>query len=132
MMNSRAGSSTECSCQWAESRTLTDSVSITGLTETEAKQLNREVHVSRFPWAASGRAQSIGRTEGLTKVLIDPDTERILGIGIVGPGAGEMVAEGVLAVEMGANAIINVRFATSSVAPGAAELFAYGTAVKVQ
>jgi len=73
-----------------------------GLTETEAKQQNREVEVVKFPWGASGRAMTLNRTDGLTKLIIDPKTERILGVAIVGPGAGELIAEGVLAVEMGA------------------------------
>jgi dihydrolipoamide dehydrogenase len=73
-----------------------------GLTETEAKKAGREVKVLKFPWAASGRAQTIGRTEGLTKLLVDPETERVLGVGIVGAGAGELIAEGVLAVETAA------------------------------
>jgi dihydrolipoamide dehydrogenase len=73
-----------------------------GLTETEAKNTNREVKVARFPWAASGRAQTISRTEGFTKILYDPKSERVLGVGIVGVGAGELIAEGVLAVEMAA------------------------------
>jgi dihydrolipoamide dehydrogenase len=73
-----------------------------GLTETQAKEKNIEVNVVRFPWAASGRAQTIGRTEGLTKILFEPKTERVLGVGIVGPGAGELIAEGVLAVETAA------------------------------
>lgn len=73
-----------------------------GLTETEAKNSNREVKVARFPWAASGRAQTLSRTEGVTKILFDPKTERVLGVGIVGVGAGELIAEGVLAVEMAA------------------------------
>ncbi len=75
-----------------------------GLSETDAKKQNREVKVSRFPWAASGRALSLGRPEGLTKVIVDPETERVLGVGIVGAGAGEMIAEGVLAIEMAASA----------------------------
>jgi dihydrolipoamide dehydrogenase len=58
--------------------------------------------VVRFPWAASGRAQTLGRTEGLTKLIFDPKTERVLGMGIVGAGAGELIAEGVLAVETAA------------------------------
>jgi len=70
-----------------------------GLTETEAKAENREVIVVRFPWAASARAQSIGRAEGLTKLIVEPKTERILGVGIVGAGAGELIGEAVLAVE---------------------------------
>jgi dihydrolipoamide dehydrogenase len=73
-----------------------------GLTETVAKEKGIEVNVVKFPWAASGRAQAIGRTEGLTKVLFEPKTERVLGMGIVGPGAGELIAEGVLAVETAA------------------------------
>ncbi|HEY3969194.1 MAG TPA: dihydrolipoyl dehydrogenase [Planctomycetaceae bacterium] len=71
-----------------------------GLTETQAKAESREVIVVRFPWAASGRAQSIGRTEGLTKLIVEPKTERVLGVGIVGAGAGELIAEAALAVEM--------------------------------
>ena len=73
-----------------------------GLTETEAKKQGRKVEVAKFPWAALGRALAIDRPDGMTKLLIDPDTERILGVGIVGAGAGELIAEGVLAVEMAA------------------------------
>ncbi len=73
-----------------------------GLTESEAKDKKLPVRVSRFPWAASGRAMTLGRADGLTKLLIDPNTERVLGAGIVGPGAGELIAEMVLAVEMAA------------------------------
>jgi dihydrolipoamide dehydrogenase len=73
-----------------------------GLTETQAQKENREVKVAKFPWAASGRAITLDRPEGLTKLLIDPQTERVLGVGIVGVGAGEMIAEGVLAIEMAA------------------------------
>ncbi len=72
-----------------------------GLTETEAAQQNRTIKVVKFPWAASGRAITLDRTDGLTKLIIDPNTERILGVAIVGVGAGELIAEGVLAVEMG-------------------------------
>jgi len=75
-----------------------------GLTEQEATAKGIDVKVSRFPWAASGRALSFDRTDGLTKLVIDPETERILGVGIVGSGAGELISEGVLAVEMGATA----------------------------
>jgi dihydrolipoamide dehydrogenase len=75
-----------------------------GLTETDAQKQKREVTVTRFPWAASGRALTLDRTDGMTKLVLDPKTERVLGVGIVGPGAGELIAEGVLAVEMGANA----------------------------
>jgi dihydrolipoamide dehydrogenase len=71
-----------------------------GLTETQAQNENREIKVAKFPWAASGRAVTIDRPEGMTKLLFDPQTERVLGVGIVGAGAGELIAEGVLAVEM--------------------------------
>jgi dihydrolipoamide dehydrogenase len=73
-----------------------------GLTETQAEQEGRKIKVTRFPWAASGRAVTLDRTEGATKLIIDPETERVLGVGIVGPGAGELIAEGVLAIEMSA------------------------------
>ncbi len=75
-----------------------------GLTETEAKRDGREVKRVRFPWAGSGRAMTLGRTEGLTKLLVDPETDRVLGVGIVGAGAGEMIAEAMLAIEMAASA----------------------------
>lgn len=75
-----------------------------GLTETEAKRQKRDVKVVRFPWGASGRAATLARTEGLTKLVTEPETERVLGVGIVGTGAGELIAEGVLAVEMAASA----------------------------
>jgi dihydrolipoamide dehydrogenase len=73
-----------------------------GLTETEAQKQGRKVEVAKFPWAALGRAVAIDRPDGLTKLIIDPTTERVLGVGIVGTGAGELIAEGVLAVEMAA------------------------------
>ncbi|GAB4288884.1 MAG: dihydrolipoyl dehydrogenase [Ignavibacteriaceae bacterium] len=75
-----------------------------GLTEELAKEKNIEVEIAKFPWAASGRAITLDRNDGLTKLIIEPGTERILGVGICGPGAGELIAEGVLAIEMGANA----------------------------
>ncbi len=73
-----------------------------GLTETQAEKENREIKVAKFPWGASGRAVTLDRPEGMTKLLIDPRTERVLGVGIVGAGAGELIAEGVLAVELAA------------------------------
>jgi dihydrolipoamide dehydrogenase len=75
-----------------------------GLTEAEAKERGIKYEVSKFPWAASGRALSFDRTDGVTKMLIDPATERVLGVGICGAGAGELIAEAVLAMEMGATA----------------------------
>ena len=75
-----------------------------GLTEALAKEKGITVQVARFPWAASGRALTIDRPDGLTKLIIEPETERILGVGIVGTGAGELISEGVLAVQMGATA----------------------------
>jgi len=75
-----------------------------GMTETEAKAQGVEYKKGAFPWAASGRALSIGRDEGLTKVLFDKQTGQVIGAGIVGPNAGELIAETVLALEMGADA----------------------------
>jgi dihydrolipoamide dehydrogenase len=103
-----------------------------GLTELEARRQGRQVAVALFPWAASGRAQAVGRTEGLTKWLIDPHSERVIGCGIVGVGAGDLIAEAVLAIEMGAA----VRDLTETIHPhptfsetlgAAAEVF-FGTA----
>ncbi len=75
-----------------------------GLTETEAKAKNIPVQIVKFPWSASGRALTLERTDGATKLLIDPKTEKILGVGICGVGAGELISEGLLAVEMGLRA----------------------------
>jgi len=106
-----------------------------GLTEEQAKREGRTVEVATYPWAASGRAQALGRVEGLTKWLIDPETERVLGCGMVGPGAGEMIAEAVLAIEMGCE----VRDLTEAVHPhptlsetlmNAGEVF-FGTATEI-
>jgi dihydrolipoamide dehydrogenase len=103
-----------------------------GLTETEAEQKGVEVQIAKFPWGASGRALTFDRPDGLTKLVVEPESERILGVGIVGMGAGELIGEGVLAVEMGAT----VRDLADSVHPHptlsetlmeAAESF-YGTA----
>lgn len=103
-----------------------------GFTEAEARKKNIPIEVVRFPWAASGRALSFDRTDGMTKLIIEPETERILGIGICGAGAGELISEGVLAIEMGAT----VRDLAESVHPHptlsetlmeCAEVF-YGTA----
>jgi dihydrolipoamide dehydrogenase len=79
-------------------------VAWTGLTETEAAEQERAIDKATFPWAASGRSLSLGRDEGMTKLLFDPETHRLLGAGMVGPGAGELLAETVHAMEMGADA----------------------------
>ncbi|MCA9159525.1 MAG: FAD-dependent oxidoreductase, partial [Planctomycetales bacterium] len=84
-----------------------------GLTEEEAKKSGVAIEIAVYPWAASGRAQAIGRAEGLTKWLVDPETHRVLGCGIVGAGAGELIAEAVLAIEMGCE----VRDLTESIHP---------------
>jgi dihydrolipoamide dehydrogenase len=73
-----------------------------GLTETKAEKEKREIKVAKFPWGASGRAVTLDRPEGMTKLIVDPHSERVLGVGIVGAGAGELIAEGVLAIEMAA------------------------------
>jgi len=75
-----------------------------GLTETEAKEKGIEVKIAKFPWGASGRALTYDRGDGLTKLVVEPGSDRILGVGLVGHGAGELISEGVLAVEMGATA----------------------------
>ena len=73
-----------------------------GLTETQARSEGRKIKVTRFPWVASGRAVTVGRTEGLTKIIFDPESGQVLGVGLVGVHAGELIGEGVLAVEMAA------------------------------
>jgi dihydrolipoamide dehydrogenase len=75
-----------------------------GVTETEAKAKGTKVEVARFPWAASGRSLALGRDDGFTKLIFDPQTHRVIGGGIVGPNAGELLAEVSLAIEMGADA----------------------------
>jgi dihydrolipoamide dehydrogenase len=75
-----------------------------GLTEAEAEKQGLKVDVAKFPWPASGRAIAIDRVDGLTKLIIDPESERILGVGLAGSGAGELIAEGVVAIEMGMTA----------------------------
>jgi dihydrolipoamide dehydrogenase len=79
-------------------------VAWTGISEIDAKAKGIAIEKASFPWVASGRALSIGRTEGMTKLIMDKDTRRIIGAGIVGPNAGELLAEAVLAIEMGADA----------------------------
>jgi dihydrolipoamide dehydrogenase len=106
-----------------------------GLTEETAMQQQRPYEVATYPWAASGRAQANGRADGLTKWLIDPETQRVLGCGIVGPGAGELIAEAVLAIEMGCEArdvteTIHPHPTLSETLMNAAEVY-FGTAVEI-
>jgi dihydrolipoamide dehydrogenase len=106
-----------------------------GLTETQAKEQGREIAVAKFPWAASGRAITLDRPEGLTKLILDPKTERVLGVGIVGTGAGELIAEGVLAIEMAALAgdlelTIHPHPTLSETVMEAAEIF-FGTSTDI-
>jgi dihydrolipoamide dehydrogenase len=75
-----------------------------GLTETEAKAQGKRFSIAKFSWNASGRAQTLGRGEGMTKLIIDPESEKIIGIGLTGVGVGELIAEGVLAIETGMKA----------------------------
>jgi len=75
-----------------------------GLTEEEAKKRGIEVEISKFSWGASGRALSFDRPDGMTKLVVEPGTERILGVGVAGVGAGELISEGAFAIEMGATA----------------------------
>ena len=77
-------------------------IAVTGLGEDEAKEKGINVEVTRFPWAASGRALTMDRTDGMTKIIFDKESGRVLGVGIVGAGAGELIGEGTLAIEMGA------------------------------
>ena len=106
-----------------------------GMTVDEAKQDGVIHQVVAYPWAASGRAQALGRTEGMTKWIVDPETERILGCGIVGPGAGELIAEAALAIEMGCvvrdlTETVHAHPTLGETMMNAAEVF-YGTATEV-
>ncbi|HYT74153.1 MAG TPA: dihydrolipoyl dehydrogenase [Vicinamibacterales bacterium] len=106
-----------------------------GLTETEAQKQGRKVTIAKFPWGASGRAITLGRTDGVTKLIIHPESGRVLGVGICGPGAGELIAEGVLAIEMGATAedmamTIHPHPTLSETVMESAEVF-FGTATHV-
>jgi dihydrolipoamide dehydrogenase len=75
-----------------------------GLTETQAKTESRAVKVAKFPWGASGRAVTLDRIDGMTKLIVECESEKVIGVGMVGAGAGELIAEGVLAIQMGATA----------------------------
>lgn len=106
-----------------------------GITEEEAKTAGREIEVCSYPWAASGRGQAIGVTDGLTKWIIDPETEQVLGCGIVGSGAGELIAEATLAIEMGCvirdvTETVHAHPTLSETVMNAGEVF-YGTATEI-
>jgi dihydrolipoamide dehydrogenase len=106
-----------------------------GLTETEAKTQGKEISIAKFPWAASGRAQTLGRGEGMTKLIIDPKSEKIIGVGLTGAGAGELISEGVLAIETGTKAkdlalSIHPHPTLSETLMEAADVF-YGTATHI-
>ena len=106
-----------------------------GLTESDARLKGEKVEIARFPWAASGRAQALGRTNGISKLVLEAGTGRVLGVGIVGHGAGELIAEGVLAIEMGATAkdlahTIHPHPTLSETLMEAAEVF-FGTATHI-
>jgi dihydrolipoamide dehydrogenase len=106
-----------------------------GLTESEARARGVPFEVAKFPWAASGRALTLGRTDGVTKLVVDPGSGRLLGAGVSGPRAGELIAELCLALEMGARAAdlehtIHPHPSLSETVMGAAEVFA-GTATDV-
>ena len=106
-----------------------------GLTEEEAKREGRQVEIATYPWAASGRAQALGRTDGLTKWIVDPETQRVLGCGIAGPGAGELIAEATLAIEMGCEVrdlteTVHAHPTLSETVMNAGEVF-FGTATEI-
>lgn len=106
-----------------------------GLTETKAKELSVNIKIAKFPWGASGRASTLGRNDGQTKLIIDPETEQVLGVGIVGAGAGELISEALLAVEMGALAkdlskVVHPHPTLSETIMEAADVF-YGASVHV-
>jgi dihydrolipoamide dehydrogenase len=106
-----------------------------GLTEGEAKQKGIAVEIAKFPWGASGRALTYDRVDGLTKLIVEPETHRILGVGLVGHGAGELIGEGAVAIEMGATAedmaaIVHPHPTLSETVMEAAEVF-FGHATNV-
>ena len=110
-------------------------IAFCGLTETEAKSTGRDVRIAKFPWAASGRAMTMGIGEGLTKLIIDSASERVLGVGLAGQGAGELISEGALAIEMAALAsdislTIHPHPTLSETIMEAAEVF-YGTSTNI-
>ena len=107
----------------------------TGVTAEEAKAQGIPHEIVKYPWAASGRAQALGRTEGLTKWIVDPESERVIGCGIVGPGGGELIAEAALAIEMGAEVrditeTVHAHPTLSETMMNAGEVF-YGTATEI-
>ncbi len=106
-----------------------------GLTQTAARQQQRKVRPAVYPWAANGRAQAFGRTDGLTRWLVDPETDQLVGCGIVGAGAGDLIAEAVLAIQRGCQVqdvaeLIHPHPTLSETLGGAAEVY-LGTATEV-
>ena len=106
-----------------------------GLTQTQARERQQKVRPAIYPWAASGRAQALGRTDGMTRWLVDPETDALLGCGIVGAGAGDLIAEAVLAIERGCRVqdvaeVIHPHPTLSETLSGAAEVY-LGTATEV-
>ena len=100
-----AGLKTEFEVRVIPSVAYTDpEIAWAGLGEEQAKNEGRKIGVGRFPWIASGRSLALGRSEGFTKLIFDPETKELLGAGIVGPSAGDLIAEVALAIEMGADA----------------------------
>jgi dihydrolipoamide dehydrogenase len=110
-------------------------IAFCGLTETEAKSTGRDIQIAKFPWAASGRAMTMGIGDGLTKLIIESGSERVLGVGVAGPGAGELISEGALAIEMAALAsdiglTIHPHPTLSETIMEAADVF-YGTSTNI-
>ena len=106
-----------------------------GLTQTQAQEEQKKVRPAVYPWAASGRAQALGRTEGMTRWLVDPETDRLVGCGIVGAGAGDLIAEATLAIDRGCHVqdvaeVIHPHPTLSETLSGAAEVY-LGTATEV-
>jgi dihydrolipoamide dehydrogenase len=130
------GTATEAATELVPAIVFTDpEIAWVGLTQTQAQQQQRKVRPAVYPWAASGRAQALGRTDGLTRWLVDPETDLLVGCGIVGAGAGDLIAEAVLAIQRGCHvqdvaAVIHPHPTLSETLGGAAEVY-LGTATEV-
>ena len=130
------GTATEAATELVPAIVFTDpEIAWVGLTQTQAQQQQRKVRPAVYPWAASGRAQALGRTDGLTRWLVDPETDLLVGCGIVGAGAGDLIAEAVLAIQRGCHVqdvaeVIHPHPTLSETLGGAAEVY-LGTATEV-